>query len=93
MSIQPGDTVTVHTREAEVLKVVGDKMRVKYDHGGIGTDYVARHELPADCRKCGADATHRVEVNAPGNGDCYAACPECAADAEGYYVTTHEVRP
>lgn len=92
MSVQPGDAVTVHNRDAEVLKVVGDKMRVKYANGGIGHDYLARHELPDDCRKCGDDATHRVEVNAPGNGDCYAACPGCAADAEGHYVTAHEVR-
>jgi len=89
MSIRPGDTVTVHNRDAEVLKVVGDKMRVKFANGGIGTDYVARHELPDTCR-CGADATHRVEVNAPGNGDCYAACDDCAEDAAGRYVTVHE---
>jgi len=89
--VSEGDSVTVHGRDAEVLKVVGDKIRVKYDAGGIDTDYVVRHDLPETCRDCEADATHRVEVNAPGNGDCYAACPECAAAREGRYATAHEV--
>ena len=92
MSLSEGDSVTVHNRDAEVLKIVGKKMRVKYANGGIGTEYVARHELPGECRVCGGDATHRVEVNAPGNGDCYAACEECATDAAGRHVTVHEVK-
>jgi len=88
--ISEGDTVTVHGRSAEVLRLVGSKMRVRFEGGGIGYDYIARHALPSNCRRCGREATHRVEVNAPGNGDCYAACPDCADAATGRYVTTHE---
>ena len=91
-NLSEGDSVTVYTRDATVLKIVGEKMRVKYANGSIGHDYVARHDLPDTCRKCGAAATHRVEVNAPGNGDCYAACGDCATDAAGRYISIEEVR-
>jgi len=90
--IREGDTVTVYARDATVLKIVGKKMRVKYGNGSIGHDYLARHELPDNCRKCGSAATHRVEVNAPGNGDCYAACEDCATNAVGRCITIHEER-
>jgi len=91
MTLTEGDSVTVHTRDATVLKIVGEKMRVRYEGGGIGYDYVARHDLPEMCRRCGDEATYRVEVNAPGNGDCYAACTDCAEAAKGRYVTVYGV--
>ena len=87
-----GDTIQVHNRDAEIIKIVGDKMRIKYANGGIGTEYVARHELPDSCKLCGSKATHRVEVNAPGNGDCYGACESCAESKSGRYVTVHKVK-
>jgi len=90
--LQTGNTITVHNREATVIKRAGGVVSVEYDNGGIGYDYVARHELPDECRTCGDRATHRVEVNAPGNGDCYAACADCARDAAGHYVSIEEVR-
>jgi hypothetical protein len=90
-ALNEGDTVTIYGREAEVLRIAGKKMRLRYvDGGGITHDYVARHELPETCRDCDRDAVHRIEVNAPGNGDCYPACPDCAAEATGRrYISVH----
>jgi len=85
-----GDRVEVHTRPAEVIRVERTKIRVEFDSGRTTWDYRARHELPATCRECDAAATHRVEINAPGNGDCFGACAECADARKGRYVTVHE---
>ena len=89
--LSEGDEITVYNREAEVLAVYDKKIKVRFANGTVGYDYRARHEAPDTCRKCDQEATHRVSINAPGNGDVYGACPECAAEAKGRYTTVEEV--